>query len=78
MEIAGPRRPFRRNTVGKGCHTVFPVPFRQMLQIVVHGVITLDIVRIHIATDILIPTADALFQGTHGDRVACLFGEVLE
>ena len=49
-----------------------------MVQVVVHRVVTLDVVRVHVASDVLIPTTDALFQGPHGDGVACLLRQVLK
>ena len=63
---------------GQGCHSVFAIPRAHLLQIVVDGVVELDVVGVDIAAYVLVPAADAQLQGAHGDGVARLFRQVLE
>ena len=49
-----------------------------MLQIIVHWVVVLDIVGVHVTADILVPTADTLLEGPHGNGVARLLCQILE
>ena len=77
MEQVRPVLPLRRHPLGHRCHTVLPVPAGQVLQVVVHRVVALDVVGVHVASDILVPAADTLLQGPHGNRIPCLLRQVL-
>ena len=66
------------HTLSQWRHTVHAVPLGQVFQPVVDGVIQFDVVRIDEATDVLVPTTDALLQGTHRHGVAGLLGQILE
>ena len=57
---------------------VMPIPFRQLVQPGVHGVILLDTGRVDKAVHVLVPTLDALFDGLQRHVVAHLFGERLK
>ena len=66
----------RWDPLGQRCHTILTVPLGQTLQKFVQGVVLLNILRVDIATNILVPTLDALHQRPHRDAVASLLRQV--
>ena len=78
MEQLRPLFVTSRNTLCQSLYPILTVPFWQSIQILIHRVIKLDIIRIHIATDILIPTLNALAQRSHSDWIARLLGQITE
>ena len=66
------------DTAGQDFHPVLAVPFRQVLQEVIHRIVEPDVVAVDIAHDVLVPTLDALRQSLDGDGVAGLRRQVLE